>query len=495
MTEDGLIPTRARQLASYSGRNSGSVKIVALTSSVASVRGEEDSTASRHALCVLGLSPYPAATVQHGHAARRGRNHAGAAERVPAAHVRLSRAMTLASAVGYCGLAAALVTVLTHCGGDAASAPAAGRTLLVVLPVERLEVGQTTRAGTYVVDSKGSREEVVVRDWSVSSSVLAVSSAGEITAVGIGTARVVASWNGLRGETQLVVDPVRVARVDVAPAIDAMSIGGTTRFSVALFDEGGRSLAPRAVEWTTSDSTVARVAGDGTVTALAAGPVAIRARCEGEEGSVSLYVRDPMRSVTTIAISPPSVELVAGDSVQLNATLRDTAGRVLGDRAVVWLVSSSGSGAASIRSDGLLTALAPGTLRIEAISEGRRSSANLSVRDNTDPGIQVKIALPDSGVVSGDSLRIIVDVDHPDAPLKSVVAYLGDLSNPLQLTAVGNGALVWAVFMDVRTIGFGTRELVVYATDTRGHLGIGRRRFTREIRRNDGGPTLGPRSK
>ncbi len=384
------------------------------------------------------------------------------------------------------------------CGGGESAGPAPQRTLLVVLPVQSLEEGQAIRATAYVEDGRGAREEVLAREWSVTSPSLRVSAPGEITAVSAGSGKVIATHNGLRGEATLTVHRVRVARVELAPVRDGIDLGGTLQFSTTITDAGGQALAGRAVAWTSSDSSIAAVSPQGLVTARTVGGVRISARADSVTGFVDLYVRDPLRSVATIEVTPFISRMSAGDSVQLNVTTRDTAGRQLIDREITWLVTTAGSrGAARLTESAMLVALEPGRVNIEVLSEGRRTLLTVDIADNTDPSIVVTFAKPLEGAVVGDTMPIYVSVDHPNAPLARVVAVLNERSVVLQKVPVGFNGLgeAWVGTLNVQDLRYGAYELVVSATDARGRLGIGRQRFNRDVDRSEGGTTRPPRSK
>lgn len=82
-------------------------------------------------------------------------------------------------------------------------------------------------------------------------------------------------------------------------------------------------------------------------------------------------------AVASVEVSPGSGSLYAGRSLQLVATIKDSQGRILSDRAVAW--ASSNSAIASVSLAGLVSAAAFGSATITATSEGKSSSATISV--------------------------------------------------------------------------------------------------------------------
>jgi alpha-tubulin suppressor-like RCC1 family protein len=83
--------------------------------------------------------------------------------------------------------------------------------------------------------------------------------------------------------------------------------------------------------------------------------------------------------VFRINVLPASDTLAPGSVVQLTADLLTEGGRALSGRVVTWLTSNPA--VAQVSSSGLVTAVAPGTVTIEAKSEGRRGTTFIIVRE------------------------------------------------------------------------------------------------------------------
>jgi hypothetical protein len=81
--------------------------------------------------------------------------------------------------------------------------------------------------------------------------------------------------------------------------------------------------------------------------------------------------------VSSVTLTPAADTLSAGDTLRLQAVVRDNLGNVLTGRAVTW---TSGAGTvASISAAGLVTAVAAGTATMTATSEGRTGTAVITV--------------------------------------------------------------------------------------------------------------------
>lgn len=79
----------------------------------------------------------------------------------------------------------------------------------------------------------------------------------------------------------------------------------------------------------------------------------------------------------SISLSPAAFTLVVGESRQLSATVRDASGTPLPSASVTW--RSLDPSVAEVDDDGLVTALAPGSVTIRAVSEGTSAEATGSV--------------------------------------------------------------------------------------------------------------------
>jgi hypothetical protein len=117
----------------------------------------------------------------------------------------------------------------------------------------------------------------------------------------------------------------------VLPAVEAvelvvpakrrrLSVGARVTPRLRIRGVGGDSIAPRApVEWTSSDTAVARVSANGVVTGRAPGSVTITGWLSGVSGTVSLTVVERRPRIRTVA----RIDLVEGDSVRLDARVVD----------------------------------------------------------------------------------------------------------------------------------------------------------------------------
>jgi hypothetical protein len=84
--------------------------------------------------------------------------------------------------------------------------------------------------------------------------------------------------------------PLPVATVIVNPPTTTAVAGQQMPLTATLKDAAGKTLAGRTVSWTTRDSAVARVTGEGMLTAVAPGSTTVTATSEGISGSAAVTV-------------------------------------------------------------------------------------------------------------------------------------------------------------------------------------------------------------
>jgi uncharacterized protein YjdB len=260
--------------------------------------------------------------------------------------------------------------------------PSSVASVSITLPSPSLIAGQTQQASVSVKDANGvSLPNRPVVWFTSAASVASVTDAGVILGVAPGAATLSAVSEGVAGQAALTVvprPPIPVARVLVAINPAAVVVGQTAHATVALQDSSGNPLTDRPVTWASSNTSVATVAGNGDVSAVAPGTASITASSEGKTASASLSVSAPAPiPVATVSVSPATSSLQVGATVQLSATTRDANNNVLTGRVVTW--SSANAGVASVNSTGRVTAVAAGTVQVTASSEGKTASSTITV--------------------------------------------------------------------------------------------------------------------
>ena len=105
------------------------------------------------------------------------------------------------------------------------------------------------------------------------------------------------------------------------------------------------------IVWSSSNEAVAKVAADGTVTAVKAGTAVITATAGNVKAECTVTVADPVYKVTGIRLAAtPSRNIAAGKKVQLKATVAPSNAT---NKAVTW--TTSNKKVATVNSNGVVT--------------------------------------------------------------------------------------------------------------------------------------------
>lgn len=237
--------------------------------------------------------------------------------------------------------------------------------------------------------------------WSSADPAIAtVSAQGLVTAVSVGVTTVTATSANRRATAAVTVTPEPVATVAVSPTLDTLAVGTEVTLTAAPRDEEGAPLSGRVVAWSVSDASVALVSSNGVVTARAPGVVTVAAVSEGRVGQATIVVLQ--RLANAITLTPASSVIETGSAVQLVAQITDAGGNLIPGRTVTY--QSDAPTVAEVSGSGLVSARAPGVARITATSDGRTTSATVTVI--AVPIVSVTL-LPDSLRLPVGTLRVL----------------------------------------------------------------------------------------
>src|SRR6185295_2940954 len=193
---------------------------------------------------------------------------------------------------------------------------------------------------------------------------------------------------------------VPVASVTVSPASATVLTGQAIQLTATPKDANGNPLTGRVVTWSSSNTSVATVTGNGLVTGGAAGSATITATSEGKTGTAAITVT--LVPVASVTVSPASPTVTAGQTVQLTATPKDANGNPLTGRTITW--SSSNTSVATVSSSGLVSGVVAGSATITATSEGQSGTAAITVTNVSVASVTVSPAT--ASVVAGQTVQL-----------------------------------------------------------------------------------------
>ncbi len=248
----------------------------------------------------------------------------------------------------------------TRFKGTAQIAIAPIRGLVVAPSTANLTVGQTQLFSATVSLPDGQNTAVA---WSSNDpSVATVSAQGTVTAVSVGSTAIIATSvadTTLKATALLSVTPT-IQSVSVTPVTAQLFIGQTQPLTATVVGDAGLS---HAVQWLSSNSTIASVSSAGVVTAHATGNAVITARSVADNSKSATASINISSRPLTVTIAQSNFSLVLGATAALVATVEADPGV---STAVTW--SSSSPSVATVSASGLVTAVADGSSLITATS-------------------------------------------------------------------------------------------------------------------------------
>ena len=138
--------------------------------------------------------------------------------------------------------------------------------------------------------------------------------------------------------------------------------------------------------WSSSNTVVATVSGNGLVTAVANGTAQIRAQSGNTTGTANITVAESVPTRITIAPTSHTLEMI-GATVQLTATVRDQRNNIMSGQSITW--SSADEAVATVSGAGLVTAVSNGMAEIAATSGSLSASASIAVAEPVATSITV----------------------------------------------------------------------------------------------------------
>jgi len=229
-----------------------------------------------------------------------------------------------------------------------------------------------------VVNSAGTPVSNAAITWNTSNAKVAtVSPTGAVTLLAVGTAQITATADSVTAGVNCTVTntPAPVAVVKVSPTTLSLAPTQYAPVSATEYDSTGNELTGRTVTWTTSNANVATVSTSGIVTAIAVGSAIVTATSEGKVATVAVTVAAV--AVAQVVVTPAAPSLNVGQTAQLSAVLKDSAGDALTGRSIAW--STSDASVATVSTSGLVTAVKAGSASITASSGGKSGVATATV--------------------------------------------------------------------------------------------------------------------
>ena len=177
-------------------------------------------------------------------------------------------------------------------------APVATRVEISPSSANLTSVGQTVQLSARVFDQNNAQMSSAVVTWSSSDlGIATVNNQGLVTSVTNGMATITArSGNASAGISVTVMQSVGRIRIEPS-SVTLTGTGETVQLAATIYDQRSQQVTNAVVTWSSSDTGVATVSGQGLVTAVANGTATITAQSGNASASVSVTVDSSDRDV------------------------------------------------------------------------------------------------------------------------------------------------------------------------------------------------------
>lgn len=248
-------------------------------------------------------------------------------------------------------------------------------TLDVVPARASLEAGTSHVFRCRALDARGGELEAVA-EWSSSNPEIAsVDDNGTVSAHTAGSVTIAAMVDAKAAMATVDVVAMQVTRVDVEPSIVTLAEHATVRLAVRAYSAKGKQVAHPTVAFRTTDTAVATISADGTLSAIKPGRTTVTATVGGVEAKAIATVT--AATISALGITPLAPSVAVGKELLLTATAKDASGHAVAGHVVSW--RSLAPNVAKVNAKGRVLAKQPGTATIVAEYDGVESRVELTV--------------------------------------------------------------------------------------------------------------------
>lgn len=272
------------------------------------------------------------------------------------------------------GAGSATVTATTVDGGYTSTC-----NFTVYIPVTGVQLnatkgsvpkGETRQITAKILPSNATNQGIT---WTSSNnSIATVNETGQVTGISKGTVNITATSKDNGYSATCVVTVVQKATsVKLNFSSVTLDVGKTKTLSATLTPS---TVTYKTVTWTSSNAAVAKVSSTGVITAVKAGTATIT--CTSKDGAAKATCKVTVtQPATGVTLNKTSGSLREGAKGALVATVKPADAT---NSKVVW--SSSNTKIATVDSNGVITGVAPGTVKITVTTVSGGKTATCTVK-------------------------------------------------------------------------------------------------------------------
>ena len=288
--------------------------------------------------------------------------------------------------------------------------------------------------------------------WSSSKPEVAeVTEDGEVKALSVGTAvikAVAADGSGASDSCRVTVKLKKAEKVTIDRAEVKIEIASVCKLNATVEPE---YTADRSVTWESSDSRVATVDAEGTVTAVSVGTATVTATTNDGTGLfASCAITVIPKRVKSISLDCEELTLKRGTSERLTVTVLP---EDAGDRSVTW--TSSDERIVTVDTEGVVTAVSAGTATVTATTnDGTDLTASCVVTVTPKLAESISLDREELTLKRGASERLTATVYPATADDRSVRW----TSSDEDVATVDAEGIVTAVSVGIATVTAATND-------------------------------------
>ncbi len=315
--------------------------------------------------------------------------------------------------------------------------------ITVVVPVTSIKINHGEVLIMNPSDEKTLEVDVFPSDatdptltWTSDSNIISIGADGTIKALAVGKATIYATpvEGTARGICSVVVvDPMAALEIVAnAPVVgNTVDVSMTNNIKLTALING-KSSDIRSASWKSADHSIASTDNTGKVIGIKPGITTITATVGDKEATIDVHV---ITEITSVLLNTTSKAMNVNEDFQFTTTIVPNSATY---HNVTW--RSSNKNAATIDSNGIVTALAKGVTNITATTvNGKQATALVTVYSDTK---KLSLSSTQLTVVIGEKykkIKIIGEPDNEGVILSSKDPSIARVDEYGNITAVGKG--------------------------------------------------------
>ena len=264
--------------------------------------------------------------------------------------------------------------------------------------------------------------------WTSSNPNIATVSKGKVSGKEVGNVVITAETkNGKKATCKLKVSAMAVQEIELSSTNIVLDQQASKKVTVTFNPTKAEDFY--TVTWKSSNSNIAKVSNDGTITGVNPGTATITASAGGKSAKVTVTVNATLATNVTLDGCVDTIE--AGDSFKLTATVTPSTAK---NKTITW--SSSNTTIATV-SSGTVSAKKAGTVTITAsTSNGKKATCVVTI---TNPPITgVDLSKSSVKLKVGESVTITAETNLSTTNFNKYYKMTWRSSNPAAATVTPN---------------------------------------------------------